>query len=241
MIDFKELPAKDKIYYQDESVVIYCADCREILPLFPKKSFDLVLTDPPYGINHSTGWKEGEADWLGTEIANDDDTSARDFVLDLLKDVPAVVFGSHKRNIPSKTRMVLIWDKGEALGMGDLSLPWKPSWEQIYIIGKGFYGERTSAVLYNPPVQSMAKNERIHPNQKPINLIIRLLHKCPIGTILDPFLGSGTTAVAAKILGRKCIGIEISEKYCEIAAKRCQQSVMKLDIPKEESQQENML
>src|SRR5208283_1858769 len=57
VLDFADLPAKDKIYYQDSNVVIYCCDNREVLPLFPDKAFDLVLTDPPYGINHPTDYK----------------------------------------------------------------------------------------------------------------------------------------------------------------------------------------
>jgi DNA modification methylase len=78
-----------------------------------------------------------------------------------------------------------------------------------------------------------------HPTQKPVLMFDRMVLSSSNenNIILDPFLGSGTTAVAAKILGRKCVGIEISEKYCEIAAKRCSQSVMQLDIPKVEVKQ----
>jgi DNA modification methylase len=219
-----------KPYYQDEQSTIYLGDCRDILPELPK--VDLVLTDPPYGINYSTGFK-GNAEWLGSEIANDGDTTLRDTVLDLLNGIPAVIFGSNKKQTPHNTKIVLIWDKGNALGMGDLSLPWKPSWEEIYILGSGFHGKRTSAVISYPPVQSMAKNGRLHPNEKPVQLIIELLQKCPAGLILDPFMGSGTTLIAAKKLGRKAIGIEISEKYCEIAVNRLRQTVMNFEIPKE--------
>ena len=72
---------------------------------------------------------------------------------------------------------------------------------------------------------------RLHPTQKPFNLFLWCLSLIPSDVVLDPFLGSGTTAYCAKKLGRKCIGIEISEKYCEIAAKRCSQTVMNLETP----------
>ena len=121
---------------------------------------------------------------------------------------------------------MLIWDTLGALGMGALDLPWKPSHQQIYVLGKGFEGRRTSDVLSFPPVQSMACNGRKHPHEKPIDLLRALIIKCPAGVVFDPFMGSGTTLRAAKDLGRKAIGIEIEEKYCEIAANRMSQSVM---------------
>lgn len=114
--------------------------------------------------------------------------------------------------------MVLIWDKG-TVGMGDLSLPWFPCTEEIYIVGNGFIGTRTSAVL-----RYVNKNY-YHPTEKPLELIIELASKHSAQTILDPFMGSGTTLRAAKDLGRKAIGIELEEKYCEIAVKRLQQEV----------------
>ena len=78
------------------------------------------------------------------------------------------------------------------------------------------------------PVQSMARNGRVHPHEKPVELMRALLAKCPPGIILDPFMGSGTTLRAAADLGRKAIGIEIEERYCEIAAKRLAQGVLAL-------------
>jgi site-specific DNA-methyltransferase (adenine-specific) len=69
-----------------------------------------------------------------------------------------------------------------------------------------------------------------HPSQKPIKLMKDILLKCPEGIVLDPFMGSGTTLRAAKDLGKKAIGIEINEEYCEIAAERMSQTVMNLEL-----------
>ena len=177
-------------------------------------------------ISYETGHRvDGVTPWTG-QVANDGDISTRDVALSFHSG-PAIVFGSCKAPLPEHCRQVLIWDKGPALGMGALDIPWKPSYEEIYIIGYGWVGKRDEgSVLYCPPVQSMAKNGRVHPNEKPLPLLARLLAKAPQGTILDPFMGSGTTLRAAKDLGRKCIGIEIEEKYCEIAVKRLAQEVL---------------
>jgi len=207
-------------FYDDgKGIVIYCCDCREILGDLPL--VDCVVTDPPFGISYNAGFPSD----LPRSIQGDEDTSLRDFVLEWWNG-PAIVFGSWKVLRPRGTRMVLIWDTKGALGMGDLSLPWKPSHQEIYVIGGGFTGKRTTDVLSFAPVQSMACNGRRHPHEKPIPLLRELIGKCFAETILDPFMGSGTTLRAAKDLGRKCIGIEIEEKYCEIAAERLRQEVL---------------
>jgi site-specific DNA-methyltransferase (adenine-specific) len=110
--------------------------------------------------------------------------------------------------------------------MGDLSIPWKPNWEEVYVIGIGFSGKRTTGVLSGHTVVTWASKGRQHPNQKPVSLMRELINKCPTGTIVDPFMGSGTTLRAAKDLGRKAIGIELEERYCEIAANRLRQEVL---------------
>ena len=209
-------------YYDHGGITIYCGDCCEVLPTLGP--VDLVLTDPPYGI----GYKSGASGVLDRSIKQDHDTTSRDAALLLLPDVPALVFGSWKRDRPAATHTVLIWDTLGALGMGDLSIPWKPAHQEIYVIGRGFHGKRTTDVLRFPPVQARASNGRVHPNQKPVPLIKELIGKSPPGLILDPFMGSGTTLVAAKELGRRAIGIEIEEKYCEIAVKRLAQEVLPL-------------
>jgi len=118
--------------------------------------------------------------------------------------------------------MVLVWDTLGALGMGDLRLPWKPAHQEIYVLGDpdGFTGDRGSDVIHHPPVQSMAKNGRVHPFEKPVGLLTHLLGYMAGVLVLDPFMGSGTTGVACVKTGRKFIGIEINQDYCDIAVRR---------------------
>lgn len=196
---------------------LYLGDCLEILPTLDK--VDAVITDPPYGMNYGSGHATDALWSAGRSIVGDLTTCARDSVIESL-DCPMLVFGTWRIARPAAVKMVLIWDKGGALGMGDLSIPWKPDHEEIYVIGKGFVGSRDSgSVLRHPPVQSMAKNGRVHPTEKPVGLLLKLIPKT-VGTILDPFMGSGTTGVACANLGRKFIGIEIEERYFNIACDR---------------------
>lgn len=197
---------------------LYLGDCRG--GVAELQSASCVLTDPPFGIDYQSGHRT-DALWSGDVIQGDKSTVLRDFMLDALNGRPMLAFGSWKAPRPQGTRAVLIWDKGPALGMGALDIPWKPSAEEIYVLGKGFVGTRDEgAVVYCPPVQSMAKNGREHPNEKPVALLRRLLQKLPAGKVGDPFMGSGSSGVAAVLEGRPFIGFEIDPRYFEIACRR---------------------
>jgi DNA modification methylase len=210
-----------KPYYQDSAVTIYHGDCLEILS---DLLADVLVTDPPYGAQNISGWSGLHGD---CKITNDSDVGTRNQVLKTwsLRYKPAIVFGSPRCARPHGIRATLIWDKGGHAGMGDLDFPWKPNYEEIYIIGFGFSGARTSSVLSHW-IHPKFNASRQHPTEKPVSLLRDLIGKCPGDTILDPFMGSGTTLRAAKDLGRKAIGIEIEERYCEIAAKRMAQEVL---------------
>jgi DNA modification methylase len=207
-------------YYADESVTLWHGGC---LKLDAWLAADVLVTDPPYGINYQSGSRR---DTLAKSILGDSDTDARDRALEAWGDRPALVFGTWRIPRPEATHTRLIWDTKGALGMGNLSVPWKPSDQEIYVLGYGFTGHRSSNVLSYAPVQSMARNGREHPHQKPVTLMRDLIAKCPPGTIADPFAGSGSTLVAAKALGRKAIGVELEERYCEVIAKRLAQGVL---------------
>ena len=206
-----------KPYYDHNGITIYHGDCREVLP--DMKQVEYLITDPPYGESFSSSW---EGPYKGSQIKGDESTAVRDCVLEIWGEKPAIVFGTWRTPVTC-AKQALVWDKGEAAGMGDLSIPWKPNFEMIFILGSGFSGKRSTGVLKGYTVVTWASKGRVHPNMKPESLMIELINKCPNGTIVDPFMGSGTTLVAAKQLGRKCIGIEMEEKYCEIAVKRLQQ------------------
>lgn len=190
----------------------------------------MVLTDPPYGMNYKSGWSTDKLWKSGHKITGDEDCSLRDEVLALMPGL-ALVFGTSKVPPPPNTRMTLIWDKGPALGMGALDLPWKPSTEEIYVLGKGFVGGRNwGSVIYHHPTQSTAKNGRLHPNEKPVGLLERLLRWMPDGIICDPFMGSGSTGEAALKAGREFVGVEIEPAYFDVACKRLDNFQRQLDL-----------
>lgn len=222
---YEAIKGLPKPYYDDgKGRVIFHGDCRELLPLLPEGCVDLVLTDPPYGIGYASGRTGHDGGVALPGIVGDEDTSLRDWCLKQIQSA-AIVFGTWKRPKPDGCKAVLIWDKGNHVGMGDLSTPWKPNTEEVYIVGEGFSGRRTTSVLrFNAPVTwNSTKLGRLHPHQKPLALISELMSKSAASLILDPFMGSGTTLRAAKDLGRQAIGIEIEERYCEIAAERLRQ------------------
>jgi site-specific DNA-methyltransferase (adenine-specific) len=211
-------------YYEDDHVTIYHGDCREIEAWL---SADVLVTDPPYGYAYSSG-KDGK--FKGCQIANDDSLEVRDAVLAQWGNRPFIVFGSWKRQQPMNAHTALVWDKGMAAGMGNLSIPWKPNWDLIFVGGNGFSGRRDSGVISGHIVVTWSGRDgsRVHPNEKPCALLRDLIAKCPPGIIADPFMGSGSTLRAAKDLNRKAIGIEVDERYCEIAARRLAQEVLPL-------------
>jgi site-specific DNA-methyltransferase (adenine-specific) len=207
-----------KPYYHDEraGITIYHGDCREILPTLKA---DLVMADPPYGV--------------GLEYASYDDSldGAKsmyvDFIQKAMASAPIVLttVGCYAlelflySQLPPKWR--LCWRKGitsrpSAVGFTD--------WEPIFVYGENVH--RHAHDLFT--VQPERMGSFGHPCPKPIGFALWLVDKFSDkgATVIDPFMGSGTTLRAAKDLGRKAIGIEIEEKYCEIAVKRLAQGVM---------------
>ncbi|MEO6628103.1 MAG: DNA methyltransferase [Aquihabitans sp.] len=211
-------------YYSDDYVTLYHGDCLEIDAWL---SADVLVTDPPYGMALSSGRGGHQGD---LNIVNDGDTKARDAALEVW-DGPALVFGRWSIARPEQTVALLTWEKGEHVGMGNLRLPWKPNTEEVYVLG--VWPDRTvrrggSVIrcLAIAGTVAAAHEGRNHPTEKPLGLMSELIGSCPSGVITDPFAGSGSTLVAAKQLGRKAIGIELDERYCEIAAKRLAQGVL---------------
>ena len=205
-------------YYQDDLVTLYHGDCREATDWLEA---DVLVSDVPYGMTLRSSRSGAFGD---NAIANDETTEARDAALALWGDRPALIFGRWSVVRPAATRMVLTWEKGEHVGMGDLSLPWKPNTEEIYVLGSGFVGHRGGSVLkcnaIAGTVGQAGKGTRHHPTEKPVALMGELVRKCPPGVIADPFAGSGSTLLAARTEGRRAIGVELDERYCEVIAKR---------------------
>lgn len=207
-------------YYSHAGITIYHGDCREIMPGLKA---DAVVTDPPYGISYKSGY-EGS---LPRSIEGDTSTELRDYAIMSWVPSPFACFATWRCVPPTRPRGCLVWHKF-AGGMGDLKFPWQPTFEMIWIFGDGWTGHRGDSILTGAtvPTWNTGPARRVHPHEKPVGVMAQIIIKAPGETILDPFMGSGTTLRAAKDLGRRAIGIEIEERYCEIAAKRMAQEVL---------------
>ena len=208
-------------YYQDDLATIYHGDCLEIDAWLDA---DVLITDPPYGMAFVSSRTTQTR-----PIANDHDTSIRDAALARWGSKPAALFGTWKAPRPPGIANLLVWDKtdGTGAGMGDLGSCWGFSHEEIYVFGRWPKGRgRYGSVLRTKAGPANLATRIGHPTPKPSEIMGKLIRNAPPGVIADPFMGSGSTLVAAKSLGRKAIGVEIEEKYCEIAAKRLAQGYL---------------
>ena len=214
------------LYYRDDFVSLYHGDCIALADHWT--GAHVLVTDPPYGMAYTGfGGRKGEPRRATGKltVAGDADTTIRDAALALWKG-PAIVFGKWSVERPKDTRQVIIWDKSDnGPGMGAIDLPWGPSFEEAYVLGKGFTGKRESSVYRVKPYTSGDADRPDHPTPKPVGLMELLIAKCPPGAIADPFAGSGATLIAAKNRRRKVIGVELEERYCEMIAKRLTQDV----------------
>jgi site-specific DNA-methyltransferase (adenine-specific) len=198
---------------------------------------DVLVTDPPYGMDYTGfGGRKGEPrrNEGRVSVAGDATTEVRDAALDMWGDRPALVFGRWNLPRPEATRMRLIWDKTPCGFMGDTKMPWGAAEEEIYVLGSGFVGKREANIIHAQTLMSADARRPDHPTPKPVALMEALIEKCPPGLIADPFAGSGATLIAARNLGRKVIGVELEEKYCELIVKRLSQQAFNfsaLEVP----------
>lgn len=205
------------VYYEEPNIVILHGDCLEMLPHFEQKSIDLVLTDPPYGAGIDNTFNDNFNEILK---------------LNLLSDVKLIMFTSPKRiaeaieTLKYEYQRIFWWYKPNDIAH---------SWHGFQMVSEAILIFKNGDVKYPRQARSFHDvfikcNEKQpwHPCCKPLTVIKPLMMNLSFndGIILDPFLGSGTTAVAAKQLGRKCIGIEIEEKYCKIAVERLKQEIL---------------
>jgi site-specific DNA-methyltransferase (adenine-specific) len=215
-------------YYADDLVTLYHGDCREIDAWL---AADVLVTDPPYG----RAWRQGDTGkgrgWVSDRhdgIANDADTSARDAALAEWAGRPALVFGDLMLPPPNAVKHVLVYDKGVSAGFTGAIGGFRRNAEAVYLLGRwpsSLGGKSAILTTRSNPGGNLARQTG-HPHTKPLDLMETLLMGCPPGSIADPFSGSGTTLVAAKLQGRQAIGVEIDERYCEITARRLAQDAL---------------
>jgi len=220
-----------KPYHQTDFGTLYHGDCLDILPTLANKSVDLVLTDPPYGMQYQSAWRtatprfdkidnDNNLDWLNPFMKLCYEAQKQDTHIYLFcNDYAISEFRKSLELSGYNPKRALVWVKNNHTS-GDLFGDYGNKTEFIVFGHKGkrdLIGKRDTNVLYFD-----RENDLFHPTQKPVSINGYLIKKssAPKDIILDPFAGSGTTAIACIRLNRKYILIEKEEKYCEIAARR---------------------
>ena len=206
-------------YYSEDGITIYHGDCVELLPSLTAEA---IITDPPYGVGKKYG-----------DLYDDSRPDYWDWFLGVVKlmrsAAPVVAFTHSHAALRHVTdwHWVYVWHKPRSTA-GLNYYPVMPHWEPIFTYGIGGRPDlpRGFDVFSHSPVPN---RDSEHPHPKPIPLYAEMIQRfAPTGVVLDPFMGTGTTLRAAKDLGREAIGIEIEERYCELAVQRLAQGVLAL-------------
>jgi site-specific DNA-methyltransferase (adenine-specific) len=223
-------------YYADESVRLFLGDCRVVAEWLLA---DVLVTDPPYG----RGWRKhgggvasnGSRQTMPVHqgITGDGNTVVRQAALAAWgPSRPAAVFGDLLLCPPPGTKQVLIYALPPGSGLLGARFGWRRDTQAVYVMGQwpptpsGATSVLRTSCPNGPGRLALVHG---HPHAKPVDVMETLIAACPPGVIADPFAGSGSTLVAARNQGRHAIGVEIEEKYCEIAARRLSQQVLTME------------
>jgi site-specific DNA-methyltransferase (adenine-specific) len=220
-------------YYEQDGITIYHGDCRAVLPALDDGLADVTITDAPFNTAHDTG---------GSVISYGNGTDESrpwvdyvDWLLGIVTECERVTTGPVLCFVSKRGLFHMIgrrhpWWLGQWVnsGTGSPSGPktgvmFQPSYEPCLFYGNRYSVKTCMSDAWQYPVETVRLG---HPCPKPVSLMRRLIRDLQGQTILDPFMGSGTTLRAAKDLQRRAIGIEIEERYCEIAANRLAQGVL---------------
>lgn len=223
------------IVYETPRVTVHHGDALEVLPSFATESFDLILTDPPYGVEFQSGFREGTFDVIHNDTAADRD-GIRQVMTECVRLVGQnrhlYVFGPSDVLEGLKVSEVtdLIWDKG-VIGPGDLSSAWGPAHEPIsFAVSKHRHAGQSGApnlavrLRKGSVLRFMRPTGRKvrHPNEKPVALCRELIESSTRAgdCILDPFAGSGSTGVAAVLSGRRAVLVESDKQWLPLILER---------------------
>ncbi|MDD3014370.1 MAG: site-specific DNA-methyltransferase [Candidatus Gastranaerophilales bacterium] len=238
-----------KLKYPNDFIdKIICGDCLEIMRQIPDKSVDLVVTSPPYNLKNSTGngMKDGRGGkWSNAALLNGykdhgDCMPHKEYVewqraclSEMFRLIPdnGAIFYNHKWRVQKgllqdrqdivqgfPVRQIIIWRRKGGINFNPGYF--LPTYEVIYLIAKPKFKLTSKANAHGDVWEFTQENKNSHPAPFPVALIERCISSTPAKTILDPFMGSGTTAIAAYKLKRNFIGIEISSEYCKMAEER---------------------
>lgn len=239
---------------------IICGDCLTIMKQLPDKCVDLIVTSPPYNLKNSTGngMKDGRGGkWSNAALINgyatyDDNMPYDEYcewqkkclqeMMRLLKDDGAI-FYNHKWRVQNgliqdrreiisdfPVRQIIIWRRKGGINFN--AGYFLPTYEVIYLIAKKGFKLAPKASRYGDVWEFMQEQKNSHPAPFPVALIDRIVSSTNAQVILDPFMGSGTTAVVAQGLKRNFIGIELSKEYCEMAEKRLERNKIQPEVSK---------